>query len=149
MSCVISMLSIGGVYTSSINQMFSKFTVTHKILRPICFALLSIDFNEEHTPLGGPGSWQSGYRLCAQLVVCVWWQLREQRLHCRRLEASEFVAGVFLCWAGGANKHWKGERKGRAHSNAWLRIVHVYAPVALALSCFSVNTSVIVLSRNS
>ena len=70
------------------------------MLRPIRFALLSIDFNEEHTSLGGPGRWQSGYRLCADLVVRVWWQLREECLYCRRLEASEFVAGVFLCWAG-------------------------------------------------
>src|SRR5258706_13239035 len=100
MSCVISMLSVGGVCILSINQAFIELTVTHKMLRPICFAFLSIDFDEEPTSLGGPGRWQSGYRLCAHLVVCVWWQLRDECLHCRSLEASEFVAGVFLCWAG-------------------------------------------------
>lgn len=85
---------------SSTNQRSSNSRVTHKVFRPICFAFLSIDFDEEHTSLGGPGRWQPGYRLCAHLVICVWWQLREECLHCRRLEASKFVAGVFLCWAG-------------------------------------------------
>src|SRR5258706_15293614 len=98
MSCVISMLSVGGVCILSINQTFIELTVTHKMLRPICFALLSIDFDEEHTSLGGPGRWQSGYRLCAHLVVFVWSQLRDGGLHCRSLEASEFVAGGFLYW---------------------------------------------------